>query len=73
MSSGAVASTIVGNASNIELPNIENLTIEEAIFLLGPAHGYNVSQTGLVTFENGSSWQIVRCPNTRMTVMKKVI
>jgi len=56
-----------------ELPDIKNLTIEEAMVLLGPAYGYNVSWTGLITFENNSTWQIIKCPNTGMTEMRKMI
>ncbi len=72
MNAGAVELVMTGNATGqgihtLEvLPDIKNLTAEEAAFLLGPAYGYNVSRSGLVTFENGSTWQIIRCPNTEM-------
>jgi hypothetical protein len=40
------------------LPDIENLTVEEATYLLGPGYNFNVSRYGLVTFENGSTWNL---------------
>ncbi|MCK9569485.1 hypothetical protein M0R72_11145 [Candidatus Pacearchaeota archaeon] len=43
------------------LPDLVNLTSAEATYLLGPGYGYNVSKNGLVTFTNGSSWQIIQC------------
>jgi hypothetical protein len=67
MAAQGVCLEIVGNATGqgvhtLEvLPNLTNLTTEEATFVLGPGYGYNVSRDGLVTFSNGSSWQIIVC------------
>jgi hypothetical protein len=67
MVAGAVSLEITGNATGIGthtlevLPDLANLTTEEATFLLGPGHNYNVTRGGLVTFQNGSSWQIIAC------------
>jgi hypothetical protein len=43
------------------VPGPWNLTAGEGTYLLGPAYGYNVSRSGLVTFENGSTWQVIEC------------
>lgn len=52
--------SISGNCSGIgshvmevEGVHLENMTV------LGPAHNFNVSRDGLLTFENGSTWQIL--------------
>jgi hypothetical protein len=43
------------------VPGPWNLTAEEGTYLLGPAYGYTVSRSGLVTFQNGSTWQVIEC------------
>lgn len=58
--------TGLDNQTSEVLPDIRNRSIEEALCLLGPAYNFNISRDGLVTFENGSAWQIVQCPNTHM-------
>jgi len=42
----------------VVLPDIENLTVEEAAYLLGSGYGYNVTRYVLVTFENGTAWNL---------------
>lgn len=63
--SGAELS-ISGNCSGtgahvmeVEGVHLENLTVQEAMYVLGPAHNFNITRDGLLTFENGSSWHIV--------------
>jgi hypothetical protein len=64
---GAACLEIRGNATGqgahtLEvLPDLANLTPEEATYILGPGYGYNVSKNGLVTFANGSTWMIISC------------
>lgn len=41
------------------IPDMENMTFEEVIFVLGPAYGFNITRDGLLTFENGTQIQIV--------------
>lgn len=50
------------------LPDISNLNKEEAMVLLGPAHNFNVSKEGLITFKNGSTWAMVRCNETERKI-----
>ena len=42
----------------IEGVSIQNMTTQEAIYVLGPGHNMNITRNGLVTFENGSQWQV---------------
>jgi hypothetical protein len=58
----SISGSATGNGqhcSELELPDISGLTFSEARYLLGPAYYYNVSKSGLVTFDNGSSYQII--------------
>ena len=51
----------MGNDTNIMQisgVNIENMTIEESMVLLGPGHNFNVSKDGILTMENGTRWKI---------------
>lgn len=50
-----------GQGTHLMGLQIAGLTIEEATFLLGPAHGWNVTQDGLVTFTNGSQVRLIDC------------
>jgi len=57
--------TVCGNSSGngtyitvIEGISLENLTFQEALTVLGPAHNFNISRDGLLTFQNGSTWSI---------------
>jgi|GEM_PF-4639717 hypothetical protein len=67
MDAQAVCLEETGNATGQGIHTMElvpgpwNPTTEEGIYLLGPAYGYNVSRSGLVTFENGSTWQVIKC------------
>ena len=54
-----------GHHSLEVLPDISNLTTEEAMVVLGPAHNFNLSRSGVITFENGSTWSIVKCNSTK--------
>ena len=47
------------------LPDISNLTKDEAMVVLGPGHNFNLSRSGIVTFQNGSTWSIVKCNSTK--------
>lgn len=80
MLANAMTLEISGNATgqglhtmDVSLPDISNLTPEEATYLLGPGHNFNITKAGLITFENGSSWQIIRCPVTGMSELTRVI
>ena len=50
------------------LPDISNLNKDEAMVLLGPGYNFNVSRNGLITFENGSTWAIVKCNSAERTI-----
>ena len=47
------------------LPDIGNLTKDEAMVVLGPGHNFNLSKSGVITFQNGSTWSIVKCNSTK--------
>jgi hypothetical protein len=58
----SISGSAIGNGqhyTDLELPDISGLTFNEARYLLGPGHNFNVSESGLVTFSNGSSYQII--------------
>jgi hypothetical protein len=44
-----------GGVVGDEIPwdRIEGLTLEEAVVVLGPGHGYNVTRDGIVTLDGG--------------------
>ena len=63
--------TITGNSSGtgsrisvVDGVNIQNMTPAEAMYVLGPGHNLNISKTGRITFENGTTYQII--DNQRM-------
>ena len=48
----ALASTDLQQVQSI-LATIPNVTLDEAMELLGPGHNYNVSSTGIITLDSG--------------------
>lgn len=51
-----------GGVVGDEIPwdRIEGLTLEEAVVVLGPGHGYNVTRDGIVTLDDGEKIDIRR-------------
>jgi hypothetical protein len=47
------ALVIVGGGADIPWDRIEGLTLEEAVVVLGPGHGFNVTRDGIVTLDDG--------------------
>ena len=57
----SISGACEGNGSHImEVSGvfIGNMTTPEAIYVLGPGHNMNITRNGLITFENGSQWQV---------------
>ena len=50
-----------GQGGHLMSMDLGGLRLDEAVYLLGPAHAWNVTQDGIVTFLNGSQVRLQEC------------
>jgi hypothetical protein len=57
----SISGNCSGDGSHIMVVSgvfIGNMTTEEAVYVLGPGHNLNITRAGLITFKNGTQWQV---------------